>query len=448
MGPITDLVRRLYPFAHSVTGPGNDAAVPAFLKELPFQVHQYPSGGDVNGWLVPEAWTVEKAEIRRDGKVVYDGTRSPLGVITQSDSFSGRMDLAALKTHLHWSPDDPDAIVYHWSRLYRPFDKDWGFCMPGGQVAQLPDGEYEVELVTRREPATMKVLDYLLPGDSPRTVLLNAHNCHPFQANDDVSGIAVGIEVMRRLQALDRRRFTYRLLVAPELIGPVFWLRDLGAEASSALAGAIMLKSVGNDADLRLQESFTGDSLMDRAAHHVFRHRYRTYDSGAFRTLYGNDETVFEAPPYNIPSISLTRWPFPEYHTDRDTPERLHEGRLRDTVEATLDICLGLERNVCLAPRFEGLVSLSRQGLYKTIPQVDGDGVDYESLAGRWNRLMNCLPRHMDGRTGLLQVADLYDLPLDEVHGYAMEWVDKGLAEIVAEIVETPPETPGPAAKS
>ena len=34
----------------------------------------------------------------------------------------------------------------------------------------------------------MKVLEYTLPGSSSETIIINAHNCHPFQANDDISG--------------------------------------------------------------------------------------------------------------------------------------------------------------------------------------------------------------------------------------------------------------------
>jgi hypothetical protein len=44
---------------------------------------------------------------------------------------------------------------------------------------------------------------------------------------------------------------------------------------------------------------------------------------------------------------------------------------------------------------------------------------------------MNCLPRYLDGQTGLLDVARRFGLPLDEVHEYAMQWVDKGLADVV-----------------
>jgi aminopeptidase-like protein len=188
-------------------------------------------------------------------------------------------------------------------------------------------------------------------------VLLNAHNCHPHQANDDVSGVAVGIEVMQRLAVLPKRWYSYRLLVAPELIGPIFWLDDLGDDASD-IAYAILLKSVGNDAPLRLQDSFRGDSPLDAVAHHVFGQQYGSCDSGAYREVYGNDETVFEAPGYEIPTISVTRYPFPSYHTDKDTPETLSEARLQDTVETVSEICLGLERNICLERRFKRFGSL------------------------------------------------------------------------------------------
>ena len=303
--------------------------------------------------------------------------------------------------------------------------------MPKRVVDGLAEGDYDVDLRVSKTPATMKVLVHELPGDSRDAILLNAHNCHPFQANDDISGVAVGIRVLQRLAEKPRRRFSYILMVAPELFGPVYWLDEIGAEAARRIKGTVMLKSVGNDRDLRLQQSFTGDSVMDQAGHNVMKARYGEYDWGEFRAVYGNDETAFEAPPYDIPSISLTRWPFPEYHTDRDTPDRLSAARLEDTVEATLAVCDALEADIRLKPKFAGLVSLSRHGLYRPVPPVGPGGVDYASIEGRWNRLMNALPRLMDGQTGLLDIAQRFDLPIGEVRDYVQGWIDAGLAEAV-----------------
>ena len=429
---ILDKVRALYPFPYSITGEGNDRAIAAFQAELDFKVHEFESGADQNGWVIPPAWTVEKAELRRDGKLVYDGLSSPLGVITQSQSFAGTISLDDLKKHLFFSDEDPDAIVYHWTGLYRPNDNNWGFCLPRHLFEALEYGAYEVDLVTTKIPATMKVLDFNLPGNSDQTILLNAHNCHPFQANDDISGCAVAIEIMKRLSRLPERRYSYRLIIAPELVGPAFWLESLGAAAKN-LALAIMVKSVGNDADLRLQESYTGKSIIDTAAHYVFQRRYGDYDFGAFRTVYGNDETVFEAPGYEIPSISLTRFPFQGYHTDKDTPDTLSEARLLDTADCLFDILLTLERNVHLKCVAEGLVCLShpRYDLYRRAPAPGIDKAGYSDELRRWNLLMNSFPRDINGDTGLLEIARRYDLPLDDLHEYALKWVDKGLARIV-----------------
>ena len=434
MDDILDLVKRLYPYSYSVAAKGSDDALPVWMAELPFEVHEYPSGAELNGWSVPPAWSVETAEIRKNGELVYDAAKSPLGVAALSQSFHDRLGLKELREHLYYSDTDADAIVYHWGALYRDQKEgEWGVCMPRRLIESLTEGAYEVNLVTRTTPAKMKVLDYLLPGENPRTVLLNGHNCHPFQANDDISGCAVGIAVMKRLAALPKRRYSYRLVVAPELIGTMFWLDGLG-QAARNITYTIMLKSVGNDRDLQLQESFSGESLIDKAAHHVFGHRYGTYHSAPFRKIHGNDETVFEAPGYEIPSICVTRWPFDQYHTDKDTPELLSQSRLRDTAEAVFDVCMAFERDVCLQATFTGLIRLSdpRYDLYMPAVAPGLDREEHTEEMARWNWLMNCLPRHLDGRTGLLEIADRYGLPVAEVHAYVMKWVERGLAEVTA----------------
>lgn len=426
--PIRDLVQRLYPFAYSVTGYGNDASLPVWLAELPFRVHEVPSDSWLNGWYVPPLWRVKRAELRKDGALVYDGARSALGVPVLSPSHKARLSLAELKAHLFYSDEVEDAIVYHWTTLYRPKHSVWGFCVPKRLFDSLSDGDYDVDIETETETGTMKVLDYVLPGESDETVLLNAHNCHPFQANDDLSGCAVGIAVMQRLAKLPRRRLTYRLVIGPELIGTAFWLDRLPESEVRAIRHAVMLKSVGNDRPLKLQQSFTGEARVDLAAHNVMRHRFGEYEHGAFRTIYGNDETVFEAPGFEIPSVSLTRYPFVGYHTDHDTPERLLEAKLTEAADVTYDLCVALERDVAATAQFRGLVCLSHHGLYLPAPAPGIDRGEYTQQKARWNLLMNCLPRHLDGRTRMLDIATRYDLPVAELAAYVDRWVEQGLA--------------------
>lgn len=426
---IKRIIEKLYPFRYSVTGDDNDNAISVFLSELPFLVHQFESGLEHNGWIVAPAWFVHKATIKREGKIVYDAKSSPLGVITLSKSFVGKVNLRELKEHLYFSDECPDAVVYHWAALYRPNERSWGFCMPRNQVDELAEGDYDVELLTEERPGTMKVLDYHLPGESAETILFNAHNCHPYQANDDLSGCAVGIRIMQELAKRPHRRYSYRLVIGPELIGTAYWLDRLGV-AAKQLKYAVMLKSVGNNNDLRLQETFTGEARIDAAAHYVFKVRYENYGSGKFRTIYGNDETVFEAPGFEIPSISLTRFPFRGYHTSEDTPDLIDEKALQDTLQTTLAIIDVLEQDITPRFRMKGLVALShpKYNLYRAAIAPGLDREEYSAVNAKWNLLMNCLPRELDGKTPLLDIANRYELPLDQVYSYVTQWIKRGLA--------------------
>lgn len=426
---ILDIVRSLYPYAYSVVSEESDRAIGAFQAELDFKVVEFASGSELNGWIVPPSWRALRAQIRSEGQLIHDGLASPLGVGVLSPSFSGTLSLDELQPHLFFSDDCPQALPYHWTNLYRPAQKDWALCVTKAFHDSLRPGSYQVDLVTEESAGSMKVFDFTLPGESEETVLLNGHNCHPWQANDDLSGCAVGIAVMQALQARPHRRLSYRLVIAPELIGTVHWLAGLGAQAGT-FTGAIMLKSVGNQRPLKLQHSFDGDSQLDKAACSVLRRRLGEFVSGPFRTVYGNDETVFDSPGYEIPSISLTRFPFTEYHTDADTPERLSVPHLDEARDTVLEIIDTLEANQSLVFAERGLVALShpRYGLYRAAPAPGMDKAAYLEESRRWNLLMNCLPRELNGRNSAIDLALKYELPALDVCHYLQQWREKGLA--------------------
>jgi len=455
---VLPLVKKLFPFNYSITGQGNDNAIPQYLSELDFDVHEYASGQSLNGWFIPHSWHIKKAKIYHENKVVYDAGLSPLGLATLSPSYTGKLSLNELQAHLTSSKELPDAVLYQWKNLYRPREVTWGISIPHRERIKLEDVEYRIEIETKSTPSTMKVLDYLLPGESKDTLVINGHNCHPFQANDDISGCAVAIRVMQALQkraTLKPFKYSYRLLIAPELHGPMFWLNDMDQEEQSKIKGCILLKSVGNKAAMRLQNSYLGNQPLDAAAEFTFKNKYINFDQGGFRSIYGNDETVFEAPPYNIPCISLTRWPFSEYHSDLDIPELLSEQHLQDCVDTVINIIENYEVignktlpnknkkhsnslfyskeisndkfNQCYKINFNGLVCLSAYGLYKSIPEVSNTGVDYNSINGRWNKLMNCLPREIDDDMTVNDLSIKYDLPRQEIYEYLREWVENKL---------------------
>ena len=428
-----ELLRAIYPLRLAPVSSGTDRCVELLSEELPFTVHEYLTGSEHNGWVIPMKWEVHRAEIRKDGQLVYDGMAHPLGVIGYSQSFQGRVTLEELKRHLFTHPKWPNGLVYHCDLYYKTWRKDWGFCMPHRQVVSLRDGEYEVDLQTVHEDGTMKVCDYLLRGEGEETILLNAHNCHAGQANDDIAGVVVGVEIMKRL-ARRRNRYSYRLIIAPEHLGTIFYLANLPRAVTDTFKYCIFLEMLGNDNRLALQESFTGATELDRATHHYLRHYYPDYFADKFRRIVGNDETVWEAPGYEIPTISLSRFPYPEYHSSMDAEDTILESRLQEAVEAVLGILQILETNSTMHRKFVGLVALSNPEYNLYIDQADPSiRPTIPAEQRKWNYLMDCLPRYFDENMTILDIAERHELPYDKLYEYIRKFQDKGLVEFVKE---------------
>lgn len=423
-----ELINKIYPLRLAPVSRDADRAIEMLCDELPFTIHEYACGREHNGWQVPYGWEVLKAEIHKNGKLIYDGKRHPLGVMGYSKPFDGKVTLAELKKHLTYRKDMPDAVGYHCDYYYKPWKRDWGFSIPYSLFTELTDGEYDVALETITEERTMKVAEYILPGNTEDTIILNAHNCHAAQANDDISGIAVGIEAIKRLSSKKDRKYTYRLVIAPEHLGTVFYLAGMSDKVIPTLKYAIFLEMLGTETKFALQESFTGKSVIDKAAHNVLKYRYPDYHSGRFRKVVGNDETVWESPGYEVPCISLARTIYKEYHTDMDNIDIISEDKLRESAGVLMKIMDVIETNCRIERKFTGLIALSnpKYDLYFDTkdPSVRPEVSD-EQL--KWNYLMDCIIRYFDGKTTILDIALKHDMEYFAVLNYIKKFSEKGL---------------------
>ncbi|MFZ5994618.1 MAG: DUF4910 domain-containing protein [Thermodesulfobacteriota bacterium] len=439
-----DLLKKIYPLRLAPVSEDTDNAVKILCNELPFLVHEYKSGLEHNGWTVPQKWRPVKAEIRENGKLIYDGMKHPLGVVGYSSSFRGIVSLQDLRQHVFYHPGLPEALVYHCDYFYKPWRRDWGFSLTYDLFKNLNEGNYEVDIQTVFEDGTMKVLDCLLEGDTQDTIILNAHNCHAGQANDDISGVVVAVEVLRRLSERKRRKYSYRCIIAPEHLGTVFYLAHMPENVVKEFKFAIFLEMLGNKNRFALQESFTGDAVLDKAAHHYLGHNFPDHHSDGFRKIIGNDETVWEAPGYEIPCISLSRWPYPEYHSSMDDERIIHEEKLEEAVEAVLGIIDILETNARMKRHFTGLVALSnpQYDLYfSTADPSIRPTVPEDQL--KWNYLMNCLIRYFDEKTTVLDIALKHDIEYLRLYKYIKNYEEKGLISFVDVDKKEHPGYPG-----
>jgi aminopeptidase-like protein len=425
-----DILARLLDLNIGVTQSANADAFALMSSIYPLTIKRYRSGREHNGWVIPHEWRVQKALICHRGKVMFDGTVHPLAVAGYSTSFQGSISKAELDAHVFFRRELPDAYVFHSMYNYRPWHQHWGFCVPFDLFQTWPEGTYEIELVTEFVQADMLVGDAHIAGALPDTVVFNAHTCHPCQANDGLSGVMVILELFRWLSQ-SPRRYSYRAVLAPEHIGTVFYLADMpDAEIATFKAGCF-IEMVGSDTPLVLQQSFTGQAIVDRVAEYVLKQVQPALHVGAFRTVVGNDETVWEAPGIEVPMVSISRWPYRQYHTSHDDMTLMSEARLNETLESLKRIVEIFEQDATMDRRFKGLVALSnpKYGLYRERPDpVVEKGLTAMDL--RFGEVQDYLPRYFDGTHSIFDIAERFDVPFGTLRDYLAAFAAKGLIDI------------------
>jgi aminopeptidase-like protein len=319
---------------------------------------------------------------------------------------------------------------------YRPWDADWRLVVPHEVYEKLGPGRYRVELETQYLPGEMIVAHSHKQGRSPKTIVFNSNSCHPHMANDGFAGTAVLIRLMQWLATRDTY-YSYRLVIGPEHLGSVFYLRDLPSSQVDDMICGVFEEMPGTQGPMKATSTFNGGHVLDVA----FSNALRCYFPAAhalvpWRKGAGNDETVWEAPGYEVPFVELTRCedqfaPYREYHSSLDTPDLMDPARLTEVLETLQRVVTTLEENAYVTRRFDGLVCLSnpQYGLYMERPDP-AVVKDLDADAEKWGHLLDCLFRYMDGSMTVLDIAEKHDLPFDRLLRYLRRFEEKGLVTL------------------
>jgi aminopeptidase-like protein len=400
-----DLLKRLWPLKRSLVSDDYDKAIEIIKAQFPIEVDSYASGTRCWDWIIPEKWTCHEAYLLDlNGKRLIDYQDNPLHCVDYSSSIDKVVTRSELFEHLHVHPKNPKAIPY----IFKFYEKDWGLCCSQEKRETLSESEYRIVINTDFEPGQLKVGKWWLPGDSDHVFVLAAHLCHPFLANDDLSGVVVGLEVMRQLAEMTGRYYTFLLLLVPETIGSIAWLSH-NEVLIPKIKGGLFLEMLGNKSSHALQRSYFGKSQLDLCCEHVIGRM----DGGSyirpFWTIVRNDELEFNSPRVRIPMPSISRCfppesefaPFPEYHTHFDTPDILSEERLTESASLVLKMVKTFDQNICPKARFKGQPFLSQYDLFPK--NLSDYNVLFQTL---WE---------MDGEHSIIDIALKYSLSFDHV---------------------------------
>ena len=395
-------IARLFPICRSITGGGVRKTLRLVQDRIPIQVHEVPTGTQVFDWTVPKEWNIRDAWVKdSSGQRLIDFYEHNLQVVNYSSPVRQRMRLAELKEHFHTLPERPEWIPYRTTY----YEENWGFCLCENQLAKFDhDQEYDVCIDSSLEDGYLTYGECLLPGEESAEVLMSCHVCHPSLANDNLSGIAVAVELARYL-AKSSHRYSYRFVFIPGTIGSITWLAQ-NAEVIPKIHHGIVLTCLGDAGSMSYKRSRQGQAEIDRAFIHVLRH------SGDPHTVldfvpYGYDERQYCSPGINLPVGCLMRSrhnEFVEYHTSADNLEFVQPWALADSLANCLAAIDVLEYNrVYVNQKPRGEPQLGKRGLCKGLgPSADRRE---RELALLW--VLNL----SDGRHSLLDIAERANLP-------------------------------------
>lgn len=343
-----------------------DQCIETLAAELPFEIHRYPSGSEFGTWNVPPKWDVTKATLSDGENIVASFYDHPLFLAPYSHSFTGWLDKEELLTHVRSSEEMPDAYLYE-HRLAGNYQRrlnEWLISLPHSKVQQLNKPRYFVDIEVKTEPGNLLVAEHTIKGKHEQTFAILTHLCHPGQANDGLAGVAVGMEVMKRLaKEFTETNYSYQLLVMPETFGSSVFLAANEGRIESYL-GSVFIEMPGIDSPITLKATRTGTTYLDRVLKYVTKDLGLEYSECGFREQWGNDELVFDSPGVGIPGAAILRYPFHYYHTSGDDLKATNPDRLEEIVQILLATINLIDSDFIPAPRNRVPVYLTRYNLY------------------------------------------------------------------------------------
>jgi aminopeptidase-like protein len=435
MSTMMELIEELWFLKRELVSDDYDKALFRLAEEVPMTIHEYPSGSQVWTWQVPEKWTCHEATIETlDGERLLDAADHPLHVVSYSLPFEGVVSREELLAHLHVHPHNPEWIPF----VFKYYSRDWGLCASQKLRDSLRDEEYKVVIRTSFEPGTLKVGEVVVPGVSDESVMLAAHLCHPAMVNDDLSGVVVGLDAMRKLLAGPKPHYTVRYLILPETIGSVSYLSN-NEKLIPKMVGGLFLEMLGNDSGLALQQSFIPESQADKAMIAGLMDAAPGSYVGPYRTIINNDERQFNSPGVRVPMLSISRverpetiesmyLPYPEYHSSADTPEIVSQERLEASRDAVLAMLSAFDNNWYVVNQFKGEVFASGYGIW----------IDYKVNPEAHRNLFRIMER-CDGERTVADIALELDIPFKAVWEIVSTFAEKDLVRFSATPQPTDP---------
>ncbi len=418
MSNLIEIIRELYPLHRTLNSDDNQLALNIVGKYLDdgigLVINEYSCGSKVWTWRVPKRFHVNYGYLKDlDGNILIDFQDNPLHLVSYSVSVNKTLSFDELKEHLYFNELNPDSIPW----VYKYYNNEWGFCLTKNFYGKLDKNcSYKVEIDTEFIDKPMVAGEVYLPGFSDKEILLVVDICHPYQANDSISGVAVAIEIINNLSK-KKNFLSLRVLFVPETIGTIAWLATNEVKIKNIICG-ICFDCLGNNNKLNLQKSLYGDNYIDFLATSTCKSIDTEINISSFTEHMAHDETVLSSPGIEIPTISFNRAPYKEYHTSADSVDIIKAENLFSACGVIEEVIKVVMNDYIPCQNQKGIIFLSGYNLW-----ID----EKENLDLLLKRYM--ILQYINGNHSVFEISKLVDINFHVLCSFLDKLFEEGLIQ-------------------
>jgi aminopeptidase-like protein len=391
-------------FRNVLIGEGCKEMLTEIGKEIPeLRIFKECSGSVFGDWTIPQEWINSGGHLRSScGKIDMNLGDHPLRLMQYSDPLDILCSSKDIEKFVHVSEVLPESIPY----VTNYYGDGSAICMTSAELELIKslDSEIHIKIDTAFKKGNLYFGEILIPGESDKEILISSYICHPWMANNELSGPLLWIELVKYLKSISTK-FSYRFILVPETIGSIVYCNKFEKELKERIQFGLNLTCIGDERAYSMISTPNGNTIVDRIIRRslVDKDNPHCY-SWLFR---GSDERQYNSPRMDLNVVSLCRsrfGDFDEYHTCADIFGRtVTEKGMRQSLRWVKDILWLIENNNNLESRYIGEPHMSKYNLY---PKV--------SISSQpKNRIMMNFLSLCDNRD-LLSIAEYLNLSITE----------------------------------
>jgi len=383
-------------------------------------IKEVPTGTKVFDWEIPKEWNIKEAYIEdEDGNRIIDFKENNLHVMGYSTSVDRYVDKEELLKYVYVEESMPDAVPYVTSY----YKERYGFCMSKNMRDSLKYGRYHMYIDSTLKDGYLTYGEAIVKGKTDKEVFISTYICHPSLANDNCSGPALTLFLLKYVMNMTDRKYTYRFVFIPETIGSITYLSKNYKYLKENVIAGFNLTCVGDDRTYSFVETRYANTFTDRVLKNVLGYHYPNYKRYSYLQR-GSDERQYCLDGIDIPICSVCRSKFgeyPEYHTSLDNMELVSEEGFAGSYELMIKCIITIEKNESYKMNCLCEPQLGKRGLYPTVSKKG----QYDDVY----KLTNIIA-YADGSNDLIDISEIIGVPVWEIIENVEKLVESGLVKI------------------